>query len=135
VTGLTLSMTVNALVTGLIVFRTFKVFRQVKTGTVDDQILGVTGGNTLRPIIFILIESGMALLSIQLARLVVSVVATDSAYNSRTLIITIHEILNVIISYVILLITWVWLGYYTYNHLGAGVNRIVFPRREFHGGS
>ena len=58
-TGLTLSMTVNALVTGLIVFRIFKVFQEVKTGTADDQILGVTGGTKLRRVI--LIEPGMAL--------------------------------------------------------------------------
>ena len=54
ITSLILSMTVNLLVTGLIVFRLFEVFRQVKTATADDQILGVTGGSKLRPIIFIL---------------------------------------------------------------------------------
>ena len=100
-TGLTLSMTVNALVTGLIVFRILKVFREVKTGTVDDQMLGVTGGSTLRRVIFILIESGMALFSIQLARLVVTIVTTDAAYVAYELIFGIHEMLNVIIRSVI----------------------------------
>ena len=76
IAGLALSMTVNALVTGLIVFRIFKVFQQVKTNTLDEQILGVTGGSTLQHIIFIIIESGIALFSIQLARLVVSAVPT-----------------------------------------------------------
>ena len=69
-TGLTLSMIVNALVTGLIVFRIFKVFRALKTSAADDRILGVTGGSTLQRVIFIIIESGVALFSIQLARLV-----------------------------------------------------------------
>ena len=98
VTGVTLSMTVNALVTGLIVFRIFKVFQEVKTCTADDQILGVTGGSTLRRVIFILIESGAALFSIQLARLVVTVnYDTADAYRDAFyLICGIHEMLNVI---------------------------------------
>src|ERR1700735_4878893 len=62
VAGLALSMTVNALVTGLIVFRIFQVFQEVKTLTADGQsLLGATGGSTLQRVIFILIESGMAL--------------------------------------------------------------------------
>ena len=105
-TCLTLSMTVNALVTGLIVFRILKVFQEVKTSTADDQILGVTGGSTLRRVIFILIESGMALFSIQLARLVVTIVLTvtpDPVYAlaAYELIFAIHQMLNVIIRSVI----------------------------------
>ena len=105
-TGLILSMTVNALVTGLIVFRIFKVFQKVKTSTADAQILGVTGGSTLRRVIFIIIESGMALFSIQLARLVVTIVGImtpDPVYAlaAFSLIVTIHEMLNVIIRSVI----------------------------------
>ena len=111
--GIMLSMTVNALVTGLIVFRIFKVFQEVKACTANDQCLGVTGGSTLRRVIFILIESGMALFAIQLARLLVSIavkiLATDASYNVYALIIPIHEMLNVIMTinhcYVILLIT------------------------------
>src|ERR1700734_2489117 len=68
-TGLTLSMTVNTLVTGLIVFRIFKVFQEVKTSNTGNQILRVNDESTLQRVIFILIESGMALFSIQLARL------------------------------------------------------------------
>ena len=95
VTGLVLSLTVNAFVTGLIVFRIFKVFREVKA-TLDNQILGATGGNKLRDVIFIIIESGMALFSIQLARLVVSIVWTDAAQRAFNIIVFIHEMLNVI---------------------------------------
>ena len=102
VTGLTLSMTVNVLVTGLIVFRIFKVFREVKTCTTDDQILGVTSGSTLRRVMFILIESGAALFSTQLARLVVNVsLNADAPRNVFYLISGIHGMLNVIIRSVI----------------------------------
>ena len=109
VAGLALSMTVNALVTGLIVFRIFKVFQEVKTATADDQMLGVTGRSKLQRVIFIIIESGMTLFSIQLARLVVTIVYTDAAFDAYELINGIHEMLNVIMTinhyYVILLIT------------------------------
>ena len=106
-TSLTLSMAVNALMTGLIVFSIFKVFQKVKTSTADDKILGVTGGSKLRRIIFILIESGMALFSIQLVRLVVSIVTTDAAYDAFNLIVGIHEMLNVIIrSVIVTLFYW-----------------------------
>ena len=113
IVGITLSMAVNALATGLMVIRIFKVFQEVKTANADDQNSGVTGENTLRRVIFIIIESGMALFSIQLTRLVVgvvvSLVTTDASYyNAYLLIVCIHEMLNVIMTinhcYVILLI-------------------------------
>ena len=100
----TASMTVNALVTGLIVFRIFKVFRQVKNLTTsNEQSLGVTGGRKLRSIIFIIIESGMALFVIQLLRLAIAAtgqgtIAEEDVYQ---LITGIHEMLNVVISSVI----------------------------------
>ena len=102
IAGLGLSMTVNALVTGLIVFRVFKVFQEVKTATTDDKMLGITGGSTLRRVIFIIIESGTALFSIQLARLVDSIVSPSTAgIDAHILIACIHEMLNVIIRSVI----------------------------------
>jgi len=94
VASLALSMTVNALVTGLIVFRIIKVFQEVKTAcTVDGQILGVTGGGTLRRVIFVLIESGMALFSIQLVRLVVTIVITEPANHAGYLISSTHKMI------------------------------------------
>ena len=92
--SLAVSMTVNALVTGLIVFRIFKVFHEVKD---------VTGGRKLRSVIFIIIESGMALFAIQLARLVIAATGqgTDAEYDVYQLIVGMHEILNVVISSVI----------------------------------
>ena len=74
-TSLIASMTVNALVTGLIVFRIFKVFRGVKDITTsDEKSLGVTRGRKLRSVIFVITESGMALLVIQVARVVLVII-------------------------------------------------------------
>jgi hypothetical protein len=94
IASLAASMTVNALVTGLIVFRIFRVFREVKD---------VTGGRNLRSIIFIIIESGMALFVIQLVRVVIAAigVVTDVENDIYQLIVAIHEMLNVVISSVI----------------------------------
>ena len=72
-TSLIASMTVNALATWLIVFRIYKVFRDVKDIiTSDEKSLGLTGGRKLRSVIFIIIESGMTLFTIQLARLILT---------------------------------------------------------------
>ena len=104
------SMTVNALATGLIVFRIFKVFREVKDITTsDEKSLGFTGGRKLRSVIFVIIESGMALLVIQVARVVLVIIDFDiSSMNENlvwqavdNLIVPIHEMLNVITSSVI----------------------------------
>ena len=97
-------MIVNALMTGLIVFKILMVFLEVKATSVE-QMLGSTesGGNTkLRHIIFIIIESGMALFAIQLVRVVITSLmklqagkmppSTSIALN---VIIVIHEMLNV----------------------------------------
>jgi len=97
-TGLTASMTINALVTGLIVFRIFKVFREVERVTTSDE--GVTGRRKLRSIIFIIIESGMALFAIQLTRLVLAFnpLPGNDANDAYQLMVPIHEMVNVIIS-------------------------------------
>jgi hypothetical protein len=98
--SLVLSLTVNALATGLIVFRITKVYWEVRP-TPDQKTLGSTGGSKLLPIIFIIIESGMALFAIQLARLVATLVWTDLALDVDQIFIGIHEMLNVIIRSVI----------------------------------
>ena len=107
-TSLIASMTVNALVTGLIVFKISKVCREAKDITTsDEKSLGFTGGRKLRSVIFIIIESGMALLVIQMARVVLVIILISStnvqlawgaAYN---FVGVIHEMLNVIISSII----------------------------------
>ena len=129
ITGLALSMTVNALVMGLIVFRIVKVFREVNP-TSDERNLGVTHGSKLRSMIFVLIESGMILFSIQLVRLVVGHPA-NAVPRAYCLFVAIHEMFNVIIRSNISTFHFTdnvaILGYNTYNHPGAGVNETVFP--------
>jgi hypothetical protein len=100
-TGLTVSMVVNVMVTGLIVFKIFKVFRTAKGNTTsEEKSLGVTGGGKLSSIIFIIIESGMALFDIQLARVVLagSALQTDVETEAYTSFTVIHQMLNVNIS-------------------------------------
>ena len=86
-----MSLIVNALVTSLIVFRIIKVFREVRP--TSDQQIG--GGSTLRYIIFVLIESGMAMFAIQLVRFVLTIVPTE--FSCLPIIIGIHQMFNVII--------------------------------------
>ena len=102
-------MTVNALVTGLIVFKILKVFLEVKVTSVEQTLgsLSSTGGTKLRHIIFIIIESGMALFAIQLVRVVItSIIERQAVQSLQTplgllialdLVIVIHQILNVTI--------------------------------------
>ena len=70
ITGLATSMAVNALVTGLIVFKILKVFLEVNPILVE-LTLDSPGGTKLRHVVFVIIESGMTLLAIQLIRLVI----------------------------------------------------------------
>ena len=95
-TSLIASMTVNALVTGLIVFRIFNVVREVKSvNTFEDKSLG---GNKLPSVAFVIIESGMALFAVQLARVALAInLTTSSQFSAFQIIVAIHEIVNVII--------------------------------------
>ena len=99
ITSFTLSMAVNALVTGLIVFKILKVFSEVKAVTTSvERTLGTTGGTKLRHVTFIRIESGMALLAVQLARFVVyNLPQSVSAINAYPIFIGINEMFNVVI--------------------------------------
>ena len=110
-TALAMSMIVNAVATSLVVFKIFKVFRAAKP-TPEERISDVTRGSSLRPLMFVLIESGMLLFSIQLVRLVVgSVSAPTDVVDSYAVTASIHQMLNVIIRsnisyFFILLIMW-----------------------------
>jgi hypothetical protein len=107
--GLAASMSVNTLMTGLIVFNILKKSLEIKwlrsEATSVELTLGSlssTGGTKFRHIIFIIIESGMALFAIQLARVVVailvqSVTELNGLVIALDFIIGIHEMLNVII--------------------------------------
>ena len=71
-------MIVNAAITGLIVFRILKVYREIGR-TCEDRTLGFGGAETrIRSIIFIIIESGIAMFTIQLIEVLVFILPTDS---------------------------------------------------------
>jgi hypothetical protein len=98
-------MAVNALVTGLIVYRIFKVFRKVQQGSTSaEKSLGVNGGRKYRSLIFVIIESGVALFAIQLFRVILSIPAlllnSTSIYVASNFIIVTHQMLNVILTLV-----------------------------------
>jgi hypothetical protein len=139
-TSLALSMVVNALMTGLIVIKILKVFLEFKPTSVERTLgsLSSTGGSKLRHIIFIIIESGMALFAIQLVRVVLSSLVSQTGYIGYVgpeigveFIIGIHEMFNVIIRsvhfyfFVLLLMTFTWLGHRANNNFGADSNEVV----------
>ena len=99
-----ISMVINALVTGLIVYRIFKVLQKVHS-TSTEKSLGVNGGRNYRSLIFVIIESGFALFAIQLVRIILYFLliywnATPIS-DALNFIIVIHQIFNVIIILVI----------------------------------
>ena len=98
-TSLIISMTVNALVTGLIIFRILKVLGDVQASSV--QSLSFNAGRAPRTVIFILFESGIVLFSLQLARLLLTIVETDAAKDAFELIAGIQQMLNVIIRLIV----------------------------------
>ena len=100
-TGLALSMIVNASVTGLILFKIIQASLEVKASTANDQILGTTGRRPFQHVMSALVESGVVLFSMHLARLVTINVSTDAASNAYQLITSIQDMVNVIISSVI----------------------------------
>ena len=103
-------MAVNTLVTGLIAFRILKVFLEVKPTSVERSLgsLGSTGDTKLRNVIFIIIESGMALFAIQLVRIVLSYISLPP--KAIDFVISINQMLNVVIKSVLF-----YLFLFTYN--------------------
>ena len=95
-------MAVNTLMTGMIVFRILKVAGAI-TSTSVERTLGSTGGNKFQHIMFMVIESGMALFAIQLVRVVLFLILTVPENQEPLLIagngivIITNEMLNVII--------------------------------------
>ena len=111
ITGLTASMAVNTLVTGMIVFRIFKVTGDRPSITSFERTLGsvATEGTKFRKIMFIVIESGMALFIIQLIRTLlafipVSVEQEPFITPAIDFVIVINAMLNVIIIIYLLLL-------------------------------
>ena len=96
-TSLAMSLTVNALVTGLIVFKIARLFQEVNSA-------GITQSrSTLQRVIGIIIESGMALFAFQLARLVATIllILYDRAYGASIICVFTHQMANVIMKSVI----------------------------------
>ena len=99
ITGLAASMAVNTLVTGMIVLR---IFKGAMPSTSVERTLGSTEGNKFRHIMFIIIESGMALFAIQLVRVVLAVISVPveqefSFLAAEDIVVVINQMLNVII--------------------------------------
>lgn len=112
VAAIVLSMIVNALMTGLIVYKILKVkqFTRVKPElhpsgpgeqTLPSLSMGSYGGMKYWSTLSIIIESGMALFCIQLIRVILQVIvilemsSSDVPINALEIVIPIHEILNV----------------------------------------
>ena len=90
ITSFALSMAVNAMMTTSIVIKILKVFVEVKS---------TTGGTKLQSVIFIIIESGMALFAVQLVRVVLSCLPlSQSTCLAFDLTIGINQMFNVIIT-------------------------------------
>ena len=100
-TSFAASMAVNTLVTGLFVFRILQVYLEIKPTSIE-RTLGSTGDTKFQHVIFIVIESGMALFTIQLVRVVLVILPiqlTEPAINGLNLVIGINTMLNVIIRF------------------------------------
>jgi len=104
----------------LIVFKILKVFLEYKPTSVERTLgsLSSTGGSKLRHIIFIIIESGMALFAIQLVRVVLTSLDLETGSNDITgpvlglnLVIGIHQMLNGITPTIILVRTQMKLSF------------------------
>ena len=98
ITGLAASMAVNALVTSMIVIKILKA-KGVEPTSVE-RTLGSTVGSKYRHIMFIIIESGVALFAIQLVRFVlefVSVPVEQSPFLQAAfdIVVVINQMLNV----------------------------------------
>jgi len=124
VISLAMSMTVNALVTTLIVFKIVKVFREVNS-------TGVThSGSISRRVIFVIIESGMILFSIQLARLVATILLIymdGRAYRVFILTVCIHQMINGITPTIIVVRVSMGLSFGDENSLAEVSNTESLP--------
>jgi hypothetical protein len=135
-TAVALSMTVNVLVTGLIVFKIRKMFSAVANNEAHPmaRTMSSTGDTKFRHIIFVIIESGMALLVIQVGRFVLTLMPRTVAVNHIiNFVIVTQRMFNVIIrsvhffTFALLITKFTWLGHRTDNNFGAGFNEFVLP--------
>jgi len=87
-----MSLAVNAVVTGLILFRIFKVYWEVEP-VLYEKFSNVTGGCKFRSIALALIESAMALFALQLTLFVCAILATEPSGVVAYLTIGVHQML------------------------------------------
>ena len=88
-------MAVNALMTGLIIFKIVKVFLEVNPILVQ-LTLDSTRGTKLRHVIFVIIESGMTLFAIQVIRIVFLILPMEWTVDANYYVIAINQMFNVI---------------------------------------
>ena len=131
-TSLGMTLVVNVIVTGLILFRIIKVLLEAEP--IWYKKLGaMSGGRKIRSFIWVFIESAVVLFIAQ-AVLVVStaVTVTRETNNVTTVVFSIHQMLLVSSLTLFILLNNIddasaWLGNNTYNHTSAGLNGIIFP--------
>ena len=135
-TSLILSLVVNALATGIIVLKIFAVYQKVKP-TSKEKTLGATGGRKLLSIMFIIIESGMALFTMQLLRLVLYLMSSQNAVmQGYAITLGIDQMVHVIITIPHLKFSYFTdsnvgrfvIGHNPYYHSSTGLNGIIFSR-------
>jgi hypothetical protein len=100
-TSFAASIAVNALVTGLIVYKILVVFLEVKSLSGDrtwSSLSSVGGGTKLRHILFVIIESGMLLFISQAIRLVLVVVTFKNQQIAINFMSPLNQMLNVSIT-------------------------------------
>ena len=89
-----MSLAVNAVVTGLILFRIVKVYWRVEP-VLYEKFLDATGESKFRSIALALVESAMALFALQVVLVVCSILATGPAGDVGNLTIGMHQMLLV----------------------------------------
>jgi len=125
-TSLAMSLTVNAVVTGLIVLRILKLSREL-VPTFGDRTLGIGGTEArVRSIIFIMIESGMAMFAIQSVRVVLTILSVDAF----KLVIGINQMFNGITPTIILIRVSMGLSYHDEESISDIVGTLHFGKNS-----
>jgi len=133
-TSLALSLAVNAIVTALIVFKIFKMYLEGKR-TLKLKLRGV-GSSRIKQaqsVIFIIIESGMALFAIQLVRICMTVLQATPGFkfiigaNSYRVIIGIHQMFNGIIPTIIFVRVSMKLSFHDHESLVKAISNLQSP--------
>lgn len=89
-----MSLTVNAVVSGLILFRIVKVYWEVEP-VLYEKLFYATGGSKFRSIAIAIIESAMALFAFQMVLVVCSCVGSEPSFEVGNLTIGTHQMLLV----------------------------------------